>query len=261
MANSKLPARVSRLEKVLRPAIDKVVETRYLPAVQLVERTRWENPTAAPDAIADRIIARYTKELAAVAALTGGAAAIPGAGTGTAIASSGLDLAYSMTKLGEMILAIGVAYGHTARSIEERRTFILSVMGIANGVATSLDGVAGRIGAVGGASLVARIPDEALVSINNRLGAKVLAKFAAEQGAVRLGRVIPFGIGAGIGAGGSVLLVRSVGRAAKRFFADASQTQGLTPPASAPVGAVIDVRAVETSAWTISSTEDPPARG
>jgi hypothetical protein len=216
-----MPKATRNLERVLRPALDRVVETRYAPAEALVYRMRAERPWATTDEIVDVIVRRYSRELAAVAALTGGAAAIPGAGTGTALATGGIDLAYSMTKLGEMILAIGVAYGHTPHSIEERRTFVLEVLAMANGVATGIEGVAGRLGAKGGASLVARIPDEALLGINKRLGAKVLAKFAAEQGAVRLGKIIPFGIGAGIGAAGNTLLTRSVARQARTFFANA----------------------------------------
>ncbi len=239
---------IGNLERVLRPALDKVVETRYAPAQEFVQRLTRENPEFNTEQIVDLIVRRYTRELAAVAAVAGGTAAIPGAGTGTAIATGGLDLAYSMTKLGEMILAIGAANGHTAHSIEERRTFVLSVLAMANGVATGIEGAAGRIGAIGGASIVARIPDEALMSINKKLGAKVLAKFAAEQGAVRLGRLIPFGIGAGVGAAGNTLLVRSVARHARRFFAqrDSSSPHSLrtsnagyidvavVPPAQSP---------------------------
>lgn len=242
------------LERILRPALDRVVKTRYEPAEALVMRLQAERPRATTDEVVDVIVKRYARELAAVAALTGGAAAIPGAGTGTALATGGIDLAYSMTKLGEMILAIGIAYGHTSRSVEERRTFVLEVLAMANGVATGIEGVAGRLGAAGGAGLVARIPDEALLSINKRLGARVLAKFAAEQGAVRLGKIIPFGIGAGIGAAGNTILVRSVARQARKFFSEqpspatiAAVDQSTTRERTSAIdaAAVIDVKEVD----------------
>lgn len=209
----------STFEKLLRPAIDKVVERRYVPAVAVVEQIRREHPYDEVSGTVDRVVRRYAKELAAVAAVTGGTAAIPGAGTGTALATSGFDVAYSMTKLGEMILAIGIAHGHDARSIEERRTYVLTVLSMANGAATGIEGVAGRIGATGGAAVLAKIPEETLTTLNARLGASLFGKMAAEQGVSRLGRILPFGIGAGVGAAGNLFLVYSVARSARKFFA------------------------------------------
>ena len=56
------------------------------------------------------------------------------------------------------------------------------------------------------------------------MGGRIVVKFGTKQGAVRLGRLVPFGVGAAIGGGGNLLLVRAVGRHAKDFFDD-----GLAP--------------------------------
>ena len=84
---------------------------------------------------------------------------------------------------------------------------------------SGVEGLAGRIGAEGGARIVSSITATQLDSVNSKLAAKVLARLASEQSAARLGRLLPFGIGAGGGAAGNVMIVRSVARAANRFFA------------------------------------------
>jgi hypothetical protein len=69
----------------------------------------------------------------------------------------------------------------------------------------------------------------------------MLARLASEQSAARLGRLLPFGIGAGVGAAGNVLIVRSVARTARKFFA--------VGPSTAPIlevdPDVIDVEVLE----------------
>ncbi len=206
------------IDRIFHPAIDRVARTRYQPAREVVGALRLKYRPGNADELIKLIVKRYTRELAAVSALAGGAAAIPGAGTGTALASSTIDLAYSITKMGEMILAIGIAAGHDAESLEQRRSWVVSVLTMANGASAGLEGLAGRIGSAGGARLVGHIPEDHLSSINAKLSAQVLTKFGIEQGALRIGRLVPFGIGAGIGAGGSALITRSTAKAARKFF-------------------------------------------
>ena len=193
------------------------------------------------DEIVDELVRKYSKELAAVAALSGGAAALPGTGTAAAVLATGADVAFTIGKLAEMVLAIGVAHGHDARSIEERRAWVLAVLSMGKGAVSGVEGLAGRIGAEGGARIVTTITSTQLDSVNSRLAAKMLARLASEQSAARLGRLLPFGIGAGVGAAGNVLIVRSVARTARKFFA--------VGPSTAPIlevdPDVIDVEVLE----------------
>lgn len=149
----------------------------------------------------------------------GGAAAVAGVGTAAGIAVSGADATWTVGRLGE-ILSVGAAYGHGAETIEERRAWVLAVLGMAMGVSTGMSGVAAQVGSKGGVKIVKAIPISQVVRINQALGGRILVKFGAKQGAVRLGRLIPFGVGAAIGGGGNVLLVGSVGNRAKDFFED-----------------------------------------
>jgi hypothetical protein len=204
--------------KAVLPSIEKLVATRYGTAQRVVEQILTQDPTARPDDIARQLQRRYSKELGAVAALSGGAAAVPGAGTVTALAAAGADLAYTMTKLGEMIMAIGIAYGHDAQSVTERKAWVLTVLSMGRGAAIGIDGVAARFGERGGAALVARLSATQIDSLNSKLAASLVTRLTTQQGVARLSRLLPFGIGAGVGATGNVLLVRTIARSAQHFF-------------------------------------------
>ena len=222
------------IDRIFHPAIERVARTRYPAARDMVEELRRKYRPGNSDELIKLIAKRYIRELAAVSALAGGAAAIPGAGRGTAMVSGTADLAYSITKMGEMILAIGIAAGHDAQSLEQRRSWVVSVLTMANGASAGVEGLAGRLGSAGGAKLVSQIPDEALVTLTAKLSAQLPTRLGIEHGAFRIGRMVPFGIGAGIGAAGSAVITRSTAKAAGRFFQ-------LEPTGHIPGGAVGDL--------------------
>ncbi|MEI2654059.1 MAG: hypothetical protein V9G12_18270 [Microthrixaceae bacterium] len=167
----------------LLSTVDRIVESRYDSAVALVDGIRARPGRPSTDEIVDELVRKYSKELAAVAALSGGAAALPGTGTAAAVLATGADVAFTIGKLAEMVLAIGVAYGHDARSIEERRAWVLAVLSMGKGAVSGVEGLAGRIGAEGGARIVTSITSTQLDSVNSRLAAKMLARLASEQSA------------------------------------------------------------------------------
>lgn len=217
------------------PSVDRLVESRYDAAAALVARLRAEHPDLTDDQLVERIVRRFSRELGVVAAMSGGAAAVPGAGTAAAVLTAGAHVAYSVSRLGEMVLAIGIAYGHDAASFEERKAWVLAVLSMSRGAVAGLDGLAAKIGAEGGAAALASLTGAQLESINSKLAAKVVAKLSTDAAVSRLGRVLPFGIGAGVGAAGSIAIARSVARQARRFF------RPNDPHASMP----IDVTATE----------------
>jgi hypothetical protein len=200
------------------PVLDRLVEHRYGSAVADVAALRAQFPDESPDELANRIIRRFAKELAIGGAMSGGAAASPVAGVAVAAASAGADATFSVGRLGEMIMAIGLVYGHDATTVDERRAAIVTIMGLADGAAVGMSGLAARAGAKGGARLLQRIPSTAPAA-NAGVGRRAVAKLGSTKGPWSLTALIPYGIGAGVGAAGNALLARTVGRAAKEYFA------------------------------------------
>lgn len=212
----------------LVPVVDRLVEHRHHAAAADVARLRAEHPDDSPDQLADRLIRRYAKDLAVSGAVTGGAAASPVAGVAVAAASAGADAAVSVNRLGEMIMALGIIYGHEALSYEERRAAVLTVMGIADGAAVGMTGLAARAGAKGGARVLRKLP-VAGSAASGGVARRTVTKLSSTKGPWSLTSLIPYGIGAGVGAAGNALLARAVGRAAKEYFSS-GQGSHHSPP-------------------------------
>ena len=213
-------------DRSLVPLVDRLVDQRFQHAALVAESVRTSNPTAPPDVLADRIINRYTRELMMGGALTGGAAAAPVAGIAVAAATAGADMTYSMGKLSEMIMAIGMVYDADPATAEERSTWIWAVLGVADGATAGVTGIAARLGAQGGSRLLAKLPTGAKAAANASLSRRAVRKLTTGRGPWSLAALVPYGIGAGVGAGGNVLLARSVGRAAKQFFSTRTEVAG-----------------------------------
>ncbi len=217
----------------LVPVLDRLVEHRYGAAVGDVAALRAEFPDDSPDELANRLIRRCAKELAIGGAVSGGAAASPVAGVAVAAASAGADATYSVGRLGEMIMAIGLVYGHDTTTVDERRAAIVTIMGLADGAAVGMSGLAARAGAKGSARILQRVPTTPPPATAGA-GRKALSKIGNTKGPWSLAALLPYGIGAGVGAAGNALLARAVGRAAKEYFA----THAPTGVAGAAAGAV-----------------------
>lgn len=201
----------------LVPIIDRVVDQRFAAAVEAVSRLRCEEPDAGPDELADLLIRRCTRDLAIGGAVSGGAAASPVAGVTVAAATAGADATYSMGRLSELIMGIGLIYGHDQATVDERTAVVLAVLGLSESAAVGLTGLAARVGSRGGARLVARIGSGAPP---HGTGAtrRAISKLSSTKGPWSLAALLPYGIGAGVGFAGNAVLARSVGAAAKQYF-------------------------------------------
>ena len=207
-------------ERSLVPIVDRLVDQRYAAAVQAVSQLRAEHPGASPDELADRLIRKCAKEMALGGAVTGGAAASPVAGMTVAAASAGADATYSVGRLGEMIMGLGLVYGHEHNTAQERAGWVVAVLGISEGAAVGLTGLAARAGSRGGARMLARLPSGTATAATAGRGRRAMARLSTGKGPWSLAALIPYGIGAGVGAAGNAVLAQSVGRAAKQYFAN-----------------------------------------
>lgn len=199
--------------------VDRLVVERHAAALAAVDQLRSEDPTATVDELADRLIRRTARDLAVAGAVSGGAAAAPWAGVVTVAASAGADATFGVGRLAEMILGLGALYGFDHASPDERARWVRAALGLSEGAAVGLTGVAARAGSRGGARLLARLPTSPVASPVGGWGGRVLGRWTARRGPWSLAALVPYGIGAGVGAAGNAVLARSVGRAAKQFFA------------------------------------------
>ncbi|HNE36890.1 MAG TPA: hypothetical protein PKZ82_10300, partial [Microthrixaceae bacterium] len=80
--------------------------------------------------------------------------------------------------------------------------------------------------------LGARLPSGAAAPSTAGATRRTLARLSSSKGPWSLAALVPYGLGAGIGAAGNAVLAHSVGRAARQYF---SSTMSPAPPRHDPV--------------------------
>ena len=209
------------------------MEQRYSAARSTVQQVRADHPGESADDLANRLIRLCARDLAVGGAMSGGAAASPVAGVTVAAASLGAEASYGVGRLGEMVMAIGIVHGFEHATAKERAAWVAAVLGVSEGAAMGLTGVAARAGATGGARLLRRLPTGA--SAGGSSTRRFAARVSGKGGPWSLAALIPYGIGAGVGAAGNAALAYSVGRASKRYFAThLAPGPGRPPPGPGP---------------------------
>lgn len=212
-----------------RDLLLQVARARHDAANAAVTRLRAEHPTDSPDELVNRLIRQCMRDLALNGAVSGGAAASPVAGPAAAAAVLGTESAASVSRLGEMVMAIGIVLGSDRADPDERALFIAAALGMTEGAAMGLTGLAARAGARGGARVLQRLPTAAAATAAGAGRTRRLAaRMAGRGGPWGLAALLPYTIGAGVGAAGNGALALSVGRAAKHYFGSGDLDPGST---------------------------------
>lgn len=195
-----------------------IAEQRHHAAVESVAAAREAHPADDTDALISRIIRQCAKDLAIAGAMSGGAAASPAAGPVGAAALLGAEGALNAARLGEMVMAIGVLHGHTDSPTDDRALWLAAALGASESTVLGLTGMAARAGVRGGARLLGRVPNAPAAAGAGVIG-RTAAKMSTKRGPWGLAALLPYTLGASVGAAGNLALAVSVGRAATRYFA------------------------------------------
>jgi hypothetical protein len=226
------------VERALDAALDRALAIQR-PVVQAyLARVRERRPDATPAEVVAQLERRYRTAVVGIGAASGGAAALPGVGTAASLATGAAEIAGFISATAMYVLALAELHGVPVSDPEVRRALVLAALVGETGT-IALDGAAVDAGSSWAQVLGRRGTKESLGGLNGRMGKLLLTRFGARQGALLVGRAVPFGIGAGVGAAGNAALARGVIRAARRSFG--------APPKRFP-GRVIDVPVPEDPA-------------
>jgi hypothetical protein len=224
------------VEGFLDTALDTALRVQRPVIVAYLNRVRKRRRDADPGELVRQLERRYRTAVTAVGAASGGAAAVPGMGTGVSLASAALEISAFVEATALFALAMAEVHGLHTEDPHVRRALVLAILVGDAGI--ELAQIAGTDTASGWAHVFAQhAPDDRARRLNNTLGKHVLARFGIRQEALTLGRALPFGIGAGIGAVGNAVLARGVIISARRVFG--------TPPDRLPPR-VIEGKLVES---------------
>jgi hypothetical protein len=218
------------VEHALDVALDKAL-TIQRPVVQTyLDRVRHKHPELTPADLIEQLEHRYLGAVVSIGGASGAAAAVPGVGTAAAIASGAAEITAFVSASAMYVLALAELHGVPVSDPEVRRALVMAVL-VGEGGVPALESAAA--GQAHWADVLARsTPKDKITGINSQLGRLLLRRVGTRQGALLLGRALPLGIGAAIGAGGNAALARGAIAAARKAFG---------PPPSTFPGRVVDV--------------------
>ncbi|HKC28724.1 MAG TPA: hypothetical protein VKB75_12000 [Jatrophihabitans sp.] len=208
------------VERALDVALDRALATQR-PAVQnYLARLRRKHPELTPAELVRQLERRYLAAVTGLGGAWGVAAAVPGAGTAVVFASGAAELTALVSATALYVLALAELYGIPVSDPEVRRALVMSVL-VSEGGTAALEG--GNVGVAAAeahwAHVLARAtPRDKITVLNRRLSRLLLRRVGGRHGVLLVGRALPLGVGAVIGAGGNAALARAAVRAARRAF-------------------------------------------
>ncbi|WP_375475645.1 hypothetical protein [uncultured Jatrophihabitans sp.] len=218
------------VEQALDAALDRALAVQRPVVLAHLDRVRRKHPATTPAQLVDRLEHQYLMAVVGLGGASGAAAALPGAGTAAALASGAAEITAFVSASAMFVLALAELHQIPVSDPQVRRALVLSVLVGEGGVAALQDAAGHRVGAdVRWAHVLGKraAPDkDKITSLNGYLGRLLLRRMGTRQSALLVGRALPLGIGAAIGAGGNAALARTAIRSARAVFG--------SPPKSFP---------------------------
>ena len=217
-----------RSARALASIIERSSRIQGPAAAAYVDRLRRADPDAGPATIVAKLEKRYVTAVTASGAAVGSTAVLPGLGTLAALSAAAGETAVFLEATAFYALAIAAVYGVLTEDRERRRALVLSVL-VGDDSKQAMSELIGG-GRTSGAWLsegMASLPMPALSQLNSRLLKRAIRRFTLRRSALLIGKVLPVGIGAVIGAVGNRMAGKKIVRNARNAFGQ--------PPARWPV--------------------------
>lgn len=207
------------VENALDVALDKALAIQRPVVLSYLDKMRSRAPKDDPDRLIRRLERHYLAAVAGIGGASGAAAAVPGAGTGIALATGAAEIAAFVSATGMYVLAVAEIHGVPVSDPQVRRALVLAVL-VGEAGAASIE--AAGMQAPHWAQVIGRTASrDKVAGVNGRLAHLLVTRFGARQGALLVGRALPLGLGAGIGAAGNLALARTAIASARRAFGPA----------------------------------------
>lgn len=199
-------------------SLDRAVKARE-PAIQAkVDHLRATHPLYTNDQLALELIRSTRRRVAASGALSGATAIAPGLGTALAVGTVASQTLYALEQEVELVLGIAMIFGHELAGSEDRVLEALVVVGLTSGALKLREDVLVAGGERLAIAAFRRMPSLLVRHASGRFVTRILARFATTGTAKFAARVVPLGVGLGLGAGFDWIAVTGLGRAAMRYY-------------------------------------------
>jgi hypothetical protein len=165
----------------------------------------------------------YTGLVTTTGAAAGGIAAAPAVGLAGGTVAGLADAGAFTTATAVYVFAVASVHGIEVTDIERRKALLLAVLAGPGGVSV-VERAAGRPGAHWGRRITESVSMDVVRRVNRILGQNFVTKYGTKQGILVLGKVMPFGVGAVIGAGGNATMARLIVRTTRSAFGPISSS-------------------------------------
>lgn len=207
----------------LEDLLDRAIAIPSGAARAQVARLRRQHPAATPTDIVRMLEQRYLKTVMSTGGAVGAAAAVPAVGTGTALALTTGQAGTFLAASAQLALAVAEVHGVEVEDVPRRRTLVLaSLLGEQGSVVVEEELSIGTI--FWARTLLTRLPLTTVKAVNRTLRRRFARYTATKGAALFFGRMVPFGVGAVIGATGARAMGKTMVKGVERAF-------GPPPPA------------------------------
>jgi hypothetical protein len=218
-----LPGTVDGKPKASARALARIIERSSRiqgPAANAyVERLRRADPGATPAAIVAKLEKHYLAAVTASGVAVGSAAVLPGIGTLAALSAAAGETAVFLEATAFFTLTVAAVHGVPTENRERRRALVLAVL-VGDDSSRAVTELIGSRRASGArlSESVASLPMPALSQLNSRLFKYAVRRYTSRRGALLLGKMLPIGIGATVGAVGNRVVGKKIVRNARTAF-------------------------------------------
>ncbi|MCS6712590.1 hypothetical protein JSY14_11375 [Brachybacterium sp. EF45031] len=203
--------------------IDTALRLQAPAAEKYVASLRAKKPGASTEEMMEDVSKVFTNLLTATGAGIGGAAALPGVGTVTAIGLTvGAGVAFAEA-CAFLALSAAAIHGVDMRDKEARRLVMMGVLGGERG-AEIVTKALGKQGVQWETVLAGQLGGSMPPFVRQQVTRYIRRKLLQRTTGVWLGRLLPFGVGAVVGGVGNRAIARSVVEAVEEIFAHAPGT-------------------------------------
>ena len=240
------------VEGVLDSSLDRAMRVQRPGVVSYVNRARAKRGLTPEDTIREleRI---YLGTVTAIGAMAGASAAFPGWARELLSPPLPSRSVLSLKPLRCSAVAVAEVHGLRVDNLEQRRALVLALLLGDEECGSSRNPLAGRDARARSGLRFFRSTRRRRPSAGRTVALPSIScrRFGLQQGALLLGRAIPMGIGAGIGAAGNAALARASIAAARRVFG---------PPPERFPPPIVEVPPPDPSPWESHALVRVPER-
>lgn len=205
-----------------RTALERLLDTavRRSRGHEAAAALRAEHPAATPAEIVRLLERRYVRRAGLLGGGVGAAATIPAVGTGTAVVLTTGQVAAFLASSATYAMAVASVHGVEVEDVERRRTLLMAAL-LGEDGAEAVSGQMGLGTLFWARAALTKLPIGTVRSVNRTLTRRLLRFGGTRGGALALGRLAPFGIGAAVGWFGTRAIARNVVSGVQQAFGPA----------------------------------------